>query len=42
MWKLAFRNILRQRSRTALTLTAIVFGVVSLILTAGFVQDFFI
>ena len=42
MWKLAFRNIFRQRSRTALTLAAIVFGVTSLILTAGFVQDFFI
>ena len=42
MWKLAFRNVFRQRSRTALTLAAIIFGVASLILTAGFVQDFFI
>jgi putative ABC transport system permease protein len=42
MWKLAFRNVFRQRSRTALTLAAIVSGVVSLILSAGFVQDFFI
>jgi putative ABC transport system permease protein len=42
MWKLAFRNLFRQRSRTALTLAAIIFGVAALILTAGFVQDFFI
>jgi putative ABC transport system permease protein len=42
MWKLAFRNIFRQRSRTALTLAAITFGVASLILSGGFVQDFFI
>src|SRR5258706_2403872 len=42
MWKLALRNVFRQRSRTALTLAAIIFGVVFLILTAGFMQDFFI
>jgi putative ABC transport system permease protein len=42
MWKLAFRNVFRQRSRTALTLAAIVSGVASLILSAGFIQDFFI
>lgn len=42
MWKLAFRNIFRQRSRTAFTLAAIIFGVASLILSGGFVQDFFI
>ncbi|HQZ01461.1 MAG TPA: ABC transporter permease [Thauera sp.] len=36
---LAFRNILRQRLRTAMTLAAIVFGVVALILSGGFVQD---
>jgi len=42
MWKLAFRNIFRQRSRTAFTLAAIMFGVTSLILSGGFVQDFFI
>src|SRR5437867_793221 len=42
MWKLAFRNVFRQRSRTALTLAAIIFGVTSLVLTGGFVQDFFI
>ena len=33
MWQLAFRNIFRQRMRTALTLAAIVFGVVGVILT---------
>jgi len=42
MWKLALRNVFRHRSRTALTLAAIVFGVVSLIMSGGFVQDFFI
>ncbi len=42
MWNLAFRNVFRQRSRTALTLGAIIFGVAALILTSGFVQDFFI
>ncbi len=36
---LAFRNILRQRLRTAMTLAAIVFGVMALILSGGFVQD---
>src|SRR5688572_29007896 len=42
MWKLAFRNVFRQRYRTALTLAAIVFAVVALIMIRGFVQDFFI
>ena len=36
---LAFRNILRQRLRTAMTLAAIVFGVMAMILSGGFVQD---
>src|SRR3954452_22973534 len=39
MLKLALRNILRQRTRTALTLCAIGLGVASLILSGGFVQD---
>ncbi|WP_439535608.1 ABC transporter permease [Methyloversatilis sp.] len=39
MFKLALRNILRQKSRTAMTLAAIVFGVSGLILTGGFVAD---
>ena len=39
MFKLALRNILRQKSRTAMTLAALVFGVSGLILTGGFVAD---
>ena len=39
MFQLAFRNILRQRSRTAMTLAAIIFGVTGLILSGGFVAD---
>ena len=41
MLKLALRNILRQKARTAMTLAAVVFGVVGLILSGGFVQDMF-
>lgn len=40
--KLALRNILRQKIRTAMTLAAIMFGVVGLILAGGFIQDVFI
>jgi putative ABC transport system permease protein len=39
MLKLALRNIFRQKTRTALTLAAIVLGVASLVLTGGFVAD---
>ena len=39
MLKLALRNILRQRARTSLTLTAIALGVASLVLSGGFVED---
>jgi putative ABC transport system permease protein len=42
MLKLALRNSLRQRSHTAMTLTAIVFGVVGLILAGGWVSDIFV
>ena len=42
MWQLAFRNIFRQRMRTALTLAAIVFGVVGIVLSGGFVEDVFV
>lgn len=42
MLKLAFRNIFRNYLRTALTLAAIVTGVVSLILSGGFVEDSFV
>jgi len=40
--KLALRNVLRQKIRTAMTLTAIVFGVAGLIISGGFVQDIYI
>ncbi|MBL8475421.1 MAG: ABC transporter permease [Methyloversatilis sp.] len=39
MFKLALRNILRHKGRTAMTLSAIVFGVIGLILSGGFVRD---
>ena len=39
MFKLAFRNILRQRTRAGLTLAAIALGVASLVLSGGFVED---
>ena len=42
MWKLALRNVFRHKIRTALTLGAIAFGVVSLVVSGGFVEDFFI
>jgi putative ABC transport system permease protein len=37
--KLALRNVGRHRARTALTLASIVFGVIALILSGGFVED---
>lgn len=39
MLKLAFRNVFRQRLRSALTLAAVGAGVAALILAAGFVHD---
>lgn len=42
MFKLAFRNIFRHKLRTSLTASAIIFGVIGLILSGGFVQDVFI
>lgn len=39
---LALRNVFRQRTRSAATLFAIVFGVAGLILAGGFVQDIFL
>jgi putative ABC transport system permease protein len=36
---LALRSVLRQRMRTALTLAAIAFGVASLIISGGYVED---
>jgi putative ABC transport system permease protein len=42
MLKLAIRNVLRQKVRTGMTLSAIVFGVLGLILSGGFIQDIFV
>lgn len=42
MFFLAFLNIFRHKVRTALTLSAIVFGVAGLILTGGFIEDIFV
>ena len=42
MLKLALRSIFRQKVRTLMTLAAIAFGVVGLVLSGGFVQDVFI
>lgn len=42
MFRLALRNIFRQKVRSAMTLAAIVFGVVGLVLSGGFVEDIFI
>jgi putative ABC transport system permease protein len=39
MLKLALRNVFRHKLRTAMTLAAITFGIVALILSGGFVQD---
>ena len=41
MIDLALRNVFRHRVRTAITLAAIVFGVVALVLSGGFVHDMF-
>ena len=41
MFALSLRNLLRQKSRTAITALAITAGVVALILSGGFVQDIF-
>lgn len=41
MFKLALRNITRHKIRTLMTLFAVVAGVVSLIISGGFVQDIF-
>jgi putative ABC transport system permease protein len=42
MITIALRNILRQKARTAMTLTAIVCGVAGLILGGGWVNDIFV
>ena len=42
MFELALRNVLGHRLRAGMTLGAVVFGVVSLVLSGGFVEDMFI
>jgi putative ABC transport system permease protein len=42
MFTLAFRNIFRNRLRTALTLAAIVCGVAAIIISGGFIEDVFV
>ncbi len=42
VFKLALRNVMRQKIRTAMTLAAITFGVIGLVLSGGFIQDIFI
>jgi putative ABC transport system permease protein len=42
LFRLARRNVTRQHRRTAVTLSAIVFGVAALILAGGFVADVFV
>ncbi len=41
MLKLALRNVFRHKLRTGMTLAAIAFGVVGVILSGGFVQDMY-
>ena len=41
MLKLALRNVLRHKTRTGMTLAAIVTGVAALVLSGGFVRDIF-
>jgi len=42
MFKLALRNIIRQKTHTTMTLAAIVFGVVGIILAGGWVNDVYV
>lgn len=42
MWKLALRNVLRQKARTGMTFLAIITGIIGLILSGGFVHDIYI
>lgn len=42
MISLALRNVIRQKAHTAMTLTAIIFGVTGLILAGGWVNDIFV
>jgi len=40
--RLALRNVLRQKTRTSLTVSAVALGVIGLILTGGFIRDTFL
>jgi putative ABC transport system permease protein len=40
-WAIAFRNVLRQRRRTVIALSAIGFGVIALILAGGFIESIY-
>lgn len=42
MLKLAFRNIFRNPLRTSLTLAAIITGVITIIISGGFIEDIFV
>jgi len=42
LFQLALRNVLRQKFRTGMTLAAIIFGVMGLILAGGFVKDTYV
>ncbi|NMG67222.1 FtsX-like permease family protein [Azoarcus indigens] len=42
MTRLGFRNLLRNRVRTAITLAVVTFGVCGLILSGGFIRDIFV
>jgi putative ABC transport system permease protein len=42
VFRLALRNIFRHKTRTAMTLAAIAFGVAALILSGGFIQDTYV
>ena len=42
MLRLALRNIFRHKTRTAMTLAAIAFGVIALVLSGGFIQDIYV
>lgn len=41
LFKLALRNVFRQKMRTGMTLASIIFGVIGIILAGGFVEDVF-
>src|SRR4249919_2089689 len=40
--KLAWRNVLRHKGRSATTLVAVTFGVLALVISEGFIDDIFV